>query len=68
MTEAMLDVSVIICAYTEARWLDPRVTDPARVLPYLRPLPAEGMEAYPVSTLVSSPDNEGAQLVEPVAV
>jgi len=59
---------VILDPDAEARWLDPRVTDPARVLPCLRPLPAEGMEAYPVSTLVSSPDNEGAQLVEPVAV
>ncbi len=59
---------VILEPDAEARWLDARVTDPASVLPCLRPLPAEGMEAYPVSTLVSSPDNEGAQLVEPVAV
>jgi putative SOS response-associated peptidase YedK len=50
----------------EGRWVDAGVTDPAAVLPCLRPLPAELMEAYPVSALVSSPDNEGAQLVEPV--
>jgi putative SOS response-associated peptidase YedK len=42
------------------------VTDPAAVLPCLRPLPAELIEAYPVSALVSSADNDGAQLVEPV--
>lgn len=50
----------------EDRWSDPGVTDPAMVLPCLRPLPAHLMEAYLVSTLVSSPGNEGAQLVEPV--
>jgi putative SOS response-associated peptidase YedK len=37
------------------------------VLPCLRPLPAGLMEAYPVSTLVSSPGNEGPRLVEPVS-
>jgi putative SOS response-associated peptidase YedK len=51
----------------EARWSDTGVTDSATVLSCLRPLPAPLMEAYPVSTLVSSPGNEGAQLVEPVA-
>ncbi len=50
----------------EDRWSDAGVTDPAKVLPYLRPLPASLMEAYPVSTLVSSPGNDGARLVEPV--
>jgi putative SOS response-associated peptidase YedK len=59
---------VILDPDAEARWLDARVTDAASVLPCLRPLPADRMEVYPVSTLVSSPDNEGAQLVEPVAV
>ena len=49
----------------EDRWLDPRVTDPAVLLALLRPLPAERMEAYPVSALVSSPGNEGPELVEP---
>ena len=50
----------------EGLWVDAAVRDPAVVLPCLRPLPAELMDAYPVSALVSSPDNEGAQLVEPV--
>jgi putative SOS response-associated peptidase YedK len=59
---------VILEQGDEARWLDPSVTDPGHVLPCLRPLPADQLEVYPVSTLVSSPDNEGAQLVEPVTV
>jgi putative SOS response-associated peptidase YedK len=56
----------ILAPEDEARWLDPSVTNPARVLSCLRPLGTDRMEAYPVSSLVSSPDNEGAQLVEPV--
>ena len=51
----------------EDRWLDPRLTDPAVLLALLRPLPAERMEAYPVSALVSSPGNEGPELVEPLS-
>lgn len=58
---------VILDPPEEARWLDPRVTEPAQVLPWLRPLPAERMEAYPVSTLVSSPGTEGPGLVEPIS-
>ena len=51
----------------EDRWLDPRVTDTAELSSCLRPLPSERMEAYPVSTLVSSPGNEGPELVEPLS-
>jgi len=59
---------VILEPDDEARWLDARVTDPGHVLPCLRPLPADRLEVYPVSMLVSSPDTEGAQLVEPITV
>ena len=58
---------VILERDDEGRWTDARVTDPATVLPCLRPLPAERMEGYPVSTLVSSPGNEGQRLVQPVS-
>jgi putative SOS response-associated peptidase YedK len=51
----------------EDRWLDPRVTDVADVLSCLRSLPAERMEVYPVSPLVSSALNEGPELVEPLS-
>jgi len=57
---------VILEPGDERRWTDAAVTDPAAVLPCLRPLPASLMEAFPVSALVSSPANEGAELVEPV--
>ena len=51
----------------EERWLDPRVTNTADLLACLRPLAAERMEAYAVSALVSSPGNEGPELVEPLS-
>jgi putative SOS response-associated peptidase YedK len=57
---------VILDPDAEAPWLDPRLVDSATLLPYLRPLPAERMEAYPVSSLVSSPQNDGPALIEPV--
>jgi len=56
---------VILDRADEDRWLDPRLRDAAGVLPCLRSLPAEQMEVYPVSTLVSSALNEGPELVEP---
>jgi putative SOS response-associated peptidase YedK len=58
---------VILERDDEGRWGDARVTDPAAVLPSLRPLPASLMEGYAVSTLVSSPGNEGPRLVQPVS-
>ena len=56
---------VILDSAAEAPWLDPRLVDGAALLRYLRPLPAERMEAFPVSTLVSSPQNDGPALIEP---
>ena len=58
---------VVLERSDEDRWLDPRVTNVAEVLACLRSLPAERMEAYPVSPLVSSALNEGPELVEPLS-
>lgn len=51
----------------EGRWLDPALRLPDQLLPCLRPLPSSRMEAYPVSTLVSSPRSQGPGLLERVA-
>jgi len=56
---------VILDPDDEALWLDPRPIAPVKVLPCLRPFPSERMEAIPVSALVSSPGNEGPELIEP---
>ncbi len=57
---------VILDPAAEALWLDPTLTDPASVLECLRPCPANLLVAYPVSSRVSSPREDGASLIEPV--
>ena len=59
-------IPVILDSDDEALWLDPGPIAPVKVLPCLRPFPLERLEAIPVSALVSSPGNEGPELVEPV--
>lgn len=46
-------------------WLDPSVTDRAEIRRIARPLQA-ALEAYPVSTSVNAPANDGPALIEPV--
>ncbi len=46
------------------RWLDPDVTDPAEVQDLLKPYAGE-MQAYPVSSAVNSPRNNGPELLIP---
>jgi putative SOS response-associated peptidase YedK len=46
-------------------WLDPSQRQEA-LLQLLRPCPAEGMEAFPVATLVNNVRNDGRELVLPV--
>jgi len=48
-------------------WLDPEFQDKEKLLSMLRPYPAEGMVAYPVSTIVNSPRNENPACVEPTS-
>jgi putative SOS response-associated peptidase YedK len=48
-----------------ATWLHPD-PDPMVGLHLLRPFPAEKMTAYPVSTYVNSPRNEGEACIAPV--
>jgi putative SOS response-associated peptidase YedK len=58
----------ILAPDDEARWLDPELTDPAGLLPLLRPYPTAAMEAYPVGRLVSWTGNDGAELVRPLGL
>jgi putative SOS response-associated peptidase YedK len=55
---------VILSREDERAWLDP-ATPFDHVLALLRPYPAERMHAYPVSTLVNNPRNDGQQLITP---
>jgi putative SOS response-associated peptidase YedK len=47
-------------------WLDPERTSPEEALHVLRPYAADEMEAYPVRALVSSVQNQGPELIEPM--
>lgn len=45
-------------------WLDPD-TPPDQLMHLLRPIDSEWLDAYPVSTEVNRPQNEGPSLIEP---
>lgn len=59
---------VILDKKNYADWLDPapRAKRPDSLLHLIQPYPAEGMSAYPVSTMVNSPGNDRSELVVPV--
>jgi putative SOS response-associated peptidase YedK len=56
---------VILDREAETGWLDRDLDNPQAALSYLRPVPQEQFEAFPVSSLVSSARNEGPDLIEP---
>ena len=58
---------VILAREMEGFWLDRSVEDPQALADVLRPYPADGMEAYEVSSRVNSYANDGPEVVEPVA-
>jgi len=58
---------VILPKSHEATWLDPAIHSFESLLPLLRPYPAEEMEAYEVSRLVNSPDNNTPECIRPIA-
>ena len=57
---------VILDRDVEMRWLDPDLENGPAALAYLQPVPPERFEAFPVSSLVSSPRNDGPELIQPV--
>jgi putative SOS response-associated peptidase YedK len=59
---------VILRREDEPIWLDPTITEPEKLLGLLRPFPAELLEAYPVSRLVNSFQNDGSELIRPEPV
>jgi putative SOS response-associated peptidase YedK len=51
-----------------AHWLDPAEQDPDAVRALLRPVEADALRAFPVSTRVNDVRNAGPELVEPLPV
>ena len=56
---------VILAQDAEATWLDPEIDDADDLMPLLMPCPADRLEAYPVSPLVNSPQNDSPECVLP---
>lgn len=56
---------VILTPDVYAQWLDASPQTPERLLPLLKPFPAEEMSAYPVSTLVNKPEADRPECLLP---
>ncbi len=56
---------VILDRKNYADWLDPAPRTPDSLLPFIKPFRPDKMSAYPVSTLVNTPNNDRAELVVP---
>jgi putative SOS response-associated peptidase YedK len=56
---------VILQPSDYADWLDASPRTPESLEHLIKPFPAKLMEAYPVSTLVDTPANDHAELIEP---
>lgn len=57
---------VILPEDAEGAWLNPKIQDPAILLPLLKPYPSEDMLVYPVSRIVNSTRNDTAECVAPI--
>ena len=58
---------VILDTEDHGVWLDPGITDAAKLLPLLRPQPEEAIRAYPIGLLVNNPANDTPACREPLA-
>ena len=56
---------VILPSDAYAQWIDPAVRTPDSLQALIKPYPAEEMAAYPVSTLVNSPQNDRPECIVP---
>jgi putative SOS response-associated peptidase YedK len=57
---------VILNKEDEQEWLDPSLNDVSKVSHLLKPLAADNMEAYEVSSLVNSPSNNTPNLIQKI--
>ena len=57
---------VILKPEDEQIWLDPNIKNTERLNQFLKPLPEKLMEAYEVSSLVNSPKNNSANLIQQI--
>ena len=58
---------VILDAEERDIWLDPKNEDMPTLAGLLKPYPENEMEAYPVSKIVNSPENDREECIKPIA-
>ena len=58
---------VILPPRDYGNWLDASPQTPEKLLPLIKPYPADVMSAYPVSMLVNKPSNDSPELVVPAS-
>jgi putative SOS response-associated peptidase YedK len=59
-------IAMIVRRGQWAKWLDPESHDADAINAMLKPCPADLLECVEVSTLVNSPRNNRAEVLEPV--
>lgn len=57
---------IVLDRSDEERWMDPENTNVTELQKILKPCPSEWLEAYEISTLVNSPTNNRAEILQPV--
>lgn len=57
---------VILKPETYKDWIQEGENDPTLLMSFLNPYPSEAMEAFPVSTMVNSPQNDSPECVLPL--
>ncbi|WP_026701689.1 SOS response-associated peptidase [Salibacterium aidingense] len=57
---------IILTQERESLWLDPSIQDTDTIQACMTAVDGDRMTAYPVSTDVNSPNNQGATLIEPI--
>jgi putative SOS response-associated peptidase YedK len=60
-------VPVIVEPADYARWLGEEESPASNITTFLRPFPAERMEAHPIGPAVGNVKNEGPSLIEPMS-
>jgi putative SOS response-associated peptidase YedK len=55
---------VILEPADEATWLNPDIVEPERLLPLLKPYPAEKMEEWRVGDAARNPKNDSPELIK----
>src|SRR5947209_7026607 len=56
---------VILQKEDEETWLNPDISEPAQLLPLLKPYPADKMETWPVGEAARNPRNDYPELIKP---